>query len=283
MKSSCLPMAILLVLAAPAAIQADTVYYHQSRASGIQKVSGTVVEETKRVVRIATEDGRTVSIPRADVFEIVRDARSAAGREIEADSIGTDRGPGSPLPARTSHHGIKGGLCISNLTVEPRELQDDGSLRSYAAGLWWDRPLRGRMTLRTEALYAVKGDAESAGGYVASTRISSVDLSVLGKVGLMGGSRVRSSFFFGPSVAVILSAKSRLEGERSDVRIDVKDQLRSLDPGIVVGGGLDFTLRERTCGIEVRYSRGLSNVAGDSANGRARTSAFGILGEIGLQ
>ncbi len=164
-------------------------------------------------------------------------------------------------------------MNIANMAVDPQEFQEDGSLKSFAFGGWWGMPLNRRFTLQTEAIYSVKGDTETAGGYTTSTHMSYIDVPVLAKLGFKHGSPAQPSLFLGPSVSLNVAANSKLEGEGADIDVDVKSQVRTVDFGLVVGGGVDFAFGQRSCGLELRYSRGLSNAAGDEANGSAHNKS----------
>jgi hypothetical protein len=161
-------------------------------------------------------------------------------------------------------------------------LEEGGSLLGYAIGLWWGVPLSRRLTFQTEALFSMKGDSESAAGYTASTHLGYFDLPLLAKVGFLPDAPVQPSLFAGPSLAFNLSAHSGLEGEGSEVDVDVKDQVGTFDLGLMIGGGLDFEKGGRTFGVDLRYSRGLLDVA-DGVNGSAHNEVFTVMGSIGLK
>lgn len=273
------------LLAGAAAAQGDTVYYQPRGEHGIESVSGTIVQESGSVVEVATADGRTFSIPKANVYQIVRDKPSTEGPSLEALSAGEETrfDPSGSRSSRAYHFGLRGGMNISNMSVDPQDLEDGGSLKSFAAGAWWGLPLTRRFTLQAEALYSVKGDAESGDGYTASTQMSYIDVPVVAKIGFLHGALFQPSVFLGPEVSVNVSASSKLEGEGNVIDVDVKDQVRPLDLGLVVGGGVDFPVGGRTYGVELRYSRGLGNAAGESANGTARNDVIAVMGSIGLQ
>jgi hypothetical protein len=291
MKLCPLFLVALLALASTAA-WADTVYFSNPNGDGIESVSGTIVKETDNVVEVTTKDGRTVSVPRGSVYQIIRDAPSEAGKPTQTDpfeltrewpsSTGRSKLGDSPSSKRRYHYGLVGGMNFSNMSVDPQEFEDEGSLKSFAVGGWWGLPLTRRLALRTEALYSVKGDAESGDGYTAKTRMSYIDVPVLARVGFMHDAAARPSLFVGPSLAVNLSAKSTFEGGGSDADVDVKDKVRPLDVGIVVGGGVDIPLGGHTYGLELRYTKGLSNAAGEEAHGSAHNDVLAVMGSIGL-
>ena len=294
MRALLLPLATLATLAASAVAVADTVYYRSRDAVGIEQVSGTIIQEAGRLVEIETGDGLTVLIPKSDVFQIVRDRPlttdsspdSVAGEpvpETPSRLISDDRSREMPRPASKRRFGLTGGMNVSNLRADPEELEDHDSLRSFAVGLWWGIPLHRRLTLRPETLYSVKGDAERAEGYTASTRMAYIDVPVLARIGFRHGDPVKPSLFAGPSFAFNVSAKSKLEGEDSETEVDIKDQVRTVDVGLVLGGGLDFPLAGRTYGLELRYSRGLTDAATDAANGSAHHDVLALMGSVRLQ
>jgi hypothetical protein len=316
-----LSLAVLFVIACPAAPRADTVYYAKPGGNGILTVTGKIVQETGALVQIETETG-TVSIPRGDVLKVIRDtatrgrppaappesptATSATATDstmtrdttIESptsyDSLGESQNMRDALaetghsrvdpgpPGRVYHYGFKGGMNVSNLSVDPQDLEEGDSLRSYALGGWLGVPLNRRLAVQAEALYSVKGDSETVGGYTTSTRLAYIDVPVVARVGFLHDAAAQPSLFLGPLLAVNVSASSKLEGDGVDTEVDVKDDVRAFELGLVMGGGVDFAVGRRTVGVELRYSKGLSNIAGDGANGTARNDVLAILGSIGL-
>lgn len=268
-------IAAVIAMAAPAIVQAETVFY--SDGSGIASVTGTIVKQNSDVVEVLTSDGKTVSIAGNDVYQIIR--------ENKFFEEGADLEPGNShsRSTRNDHFGLKGGMNISNMSADPQELEDGDSLKSFAFGAWYGLPLNRRFTFQPEAFYSVKGDAETVDGFTSSTKVSYLDVPVLAKMGFMHGGSVQPSLFVGPSVALNLSAKSKFEGEGSDIEVDVKDQMNTFDVGLVVGGGVDIPVGRRNFGLELRYSKGLTNAAGDDANGDATNDVIAVLGSFGLQ
>ena len=300
-------VALLVAFICPTVLHADTVYYRQAGVAAIQSVSGTIVREANGLLDIQTADGKTVSIPRGDVFQIVRGETSPAkavqpaeqGREqatsvppgyerFTAASALASRSSLDEPPARSSfsyHYGLKGGMNISNLRADPQELEESGSLRGYAFGIWWGVPISAlspRLMVQTEALFSMKGDSESTSGYTASTHLSYFEIPILAKFDLFPDAPVLPSVFVGPSLGFNLSGKSSLEGEDGEVEVDVKDQVGTFDLGLVFGGGLDFRAGGRTFGVDVRYNKGMSDI-GDGANGSARNEAITVMGSVGLR
>jgi hypothetical protein len=279
--------------------------------AAIQSVSGTILRETDDLLEIATTEGQNLSIARRDVFQVVRGAQDPAAKGGQSGGQSVERGreqtavpagyehfsAASALASRSTldepaarssfsyHYGFKGGMNISNLRADPQELEESGSLRGYAFGIWWGVPLSSisrRLMVQTEAIFSMKGDSESASGYTASTHLSYFDLPILAKLDLFPDAPVMPSLFVGPSLGFNLSANSSLEGDGNEVEVDVKDQVGTFDLGVVFGGGVDFQAGGRTFGMDLRYTRGMSDV-GDGTNGSARNEAITVMGSIGLR
>src|SRR5262245_57611151 len=98
-------LAVVVALAAPIAVQADTVYFRQGGAARIGSVSGTIVSEDGGSVKVQTADGKTVSIPHKDVFNIVRGEGSSQSSYAEPGGSRSSRGVDSGIPG---YFGVKG-------------------------------------------------------------------------------------------------------------------------------------------------------------------------------
>jgi hypothetical protein len=283
--------AVTLAVIAPSLVSADMIYFRKPGETGIQSVAGKVVREHGGTMEIQTNDGATMSISKSDVFQIVPDApvhdtRMTDGfQNISSDGATVDAPRTESSRGRTpshQHYGIKGGMNMANVSADPSELEDADSLTSYALGGWWGMPLTRRLSIQAEALYSVKGDSETDGGYTASTQLSYIDIPVLAKIGFLHGGAAQPSLFLGPSMAFNVGASSTLEGPGTNTELDVQEQVRQFDFAVVVGGGVDIPVGRNTLGLDVRYSKGLSDV-GDGANGSAYNDVIAVMGSIGLQ
>lgn len=276
--------AALAFFAASTVVRADTVYYGGAGVSGIASVTGTIVSETELELSVKTEDGKTISILQSDVYQVIRGTGSSEGHSLESMSLGNDvarpmRAPRAPRPYR---YGLKGGMNLSNMNADPQELEEDDSLKSFALGGWWSLPLNRRLSVQAEALYSIKGDSEEVGGVTSSTRMTYIDVPVLARIGFRRGSPAQPTFLVGPSIALNISSTSKLESPSGDLEVDVKDLTRPIDLGVIVGGGVDFLFKERSYGVELRYSKGLSNAVTEDANGSAKNDVLALIGSVSL-
>jgi hypothetical protein len=174
------------------------------------------------------------------------------------------------------HAGIKGGVNIANQSTDGTEAAD--SRNGMAVGGWLQLPVAPMFSVQPEAYFSMKGDSEESGGVTASINMDYLEVPVLAKATFGApGSPVSPSLFAGPSVGLNISSKAKVEGSgTSDGEFDVKDATKSTDFGFVFGGAVEFG----NVGIDVRYSKGLTNVAEDSAGGEIKNNVISILGSL---
>lgn len=169
--------------------------------------------------------------------------------------------------------GVKGGVNIANQTTDPDDAAAADSRTGLALGGFVGIPVLPNVQIQPEALFMMKGDAENGDTGTASYKLNYIEVPVLAKIGFMNQSPAHPTLFVGPSVAFNASSKADLPtGE-----IDIKDDTKSVDLGVVVGAGVDF----QNVGVDVRYTRGLTNVNDDPTSSTDVTnSVISIMGSI---
>jgi hypothetical protein len=174
------------------------------------------------------------------------------------------------------HAGIKGGVNIANQSTDGTEPAD--SRNGMAIGGWVQLPVAPMFSVQPEAYFSMKGDSEEASGVTASINMDYLEVPVLARATFGSpGSPISPSLFAGPSVGFNISSKAKVEGSGSfDGETDVKDQTKSTDFGLVFGGAVEFG----NVGLDVRYSKGLTNVSDDSSTGEIKNNVFSILGSL---
>lgn len=236
----------------------------------------------------AGESGAATSSPRASGTASIENSTIDDGFTILRDSKALAEGAPVRKSRRTSatpslhEYGFKAGMNVANVSADPAELEEGDSLTGFAVGGWWGYPLTRRVSVQTEAFYSVKGDAEEAGGFQAKTKLGYIDVPVLAKVGFLQGNVAKPSFFAGPSVAINVAANSTLTGGDANLEQDVKDRVNLLDFGFVVGTGVEVPLAGQMVGLDVRYTKGLSNV-GDGTVGNAYNDVLSFMGSVRLK
>jgi len=160
--------------------------------------------------------------------------------------------------AQTIQGGIQGGVTFSTLTNldsvgDVGAPLDVGHRTGVVIGPFVTFPITRIVALQLEALYAMKGATTTVGTNVTKARLGYLDFPVL--IRLATSSTERVYFVFGPSLNINLSAQTI--DEPPGTSLDVKDQTRDNEFGLVLGAGVTF----KPFLVEGRYSAGLTNVA----------------------
>jgi opacity protein-like surface antigen len=172
--------------------------------------------------------------------------------------------------------GVKGGINLSTLTGD---VEDASSKVGFQAGGFAEIKLTEEFSIQPEILYSLQGAKGDQSGFGYSSK-STLNLSYL-NIPVMFKYYVAEKFSFeaGPQIGFLLSAKEDVKvsayGESASEKIDVKDNLKSIDFGVNFGAGYDFT---ENISAGVRYNLGLSNIAdfGDGDNTKFRNSVFSL-------
>ena len=178
-----------------------------------------------------------------------------------------------------THAGVKGGVNIANQTVDPSTGELQNSLPGYSMGVWWGVPVNRSLSIRPEALFTMKGDRQKDSNMDASIKMSYIEVPVLATMSFLQDAKTQPSLFVGPSLGFNVGAKA----EVGSASVDVKDQTKSTEVGLVMGGGLDFAVGPKnTLGLDVRYNLGLTNVA-DASGVTTKNQGICIMGTYGFQ
>jgi len=117
------------------------------------------------------------------------------------------------------------------------------------------------MSIQPELLYVQKGAKIDTGFDEVDSKvhIDYIEIPVLLKASFGAGS-AKPNLFVGPAIGILMSAKVKTSVEGVDLgdlaEVDMKDELNSMDLGLVIGGGVDIGKML----LEVRYEIGLSNL-----------------------
>ena len=154
--------------------------------------------------------------------------------------------------------GIKAALNIASLTGD---VSNPSSLTGFQIGGFAEIKVTEKFAIQPELMYSTQGVSESSieeGVNVdADTKLGYLNIPVMAKY----YATPKFSFEFGPQIGFLLSAKVDLtasfEGESFSESVDAKDVMSSIDFGLNLGAGYDFT---EHFGVGVRYNFGLTNV-----------------------
>lgn len=187
------------------------------------------------------------------------------------------------LPAGASAQGIglgvKAGASLATLSIEGVE---DGlsNKAGFTIGGFVNVGLSPMFSIQPELLFSQKGTSMS-GEVLGETvevdqKSSYIEVPVLARLSLGApGVPVRPVVFAGPSFGFLLSAKA----ESGDAEEDIKENMKSLDVGGVIGAGVElgnFT-------IDGRYTLGLTNINDAEGDDEGSIKNRAIMITVGLK
>jgi hypothetical protein len=156
--------------------------------------------------------------------------------------------------------------------IDPRQ----GAL----TGVYLEAPLGGRLSLRPELLFALKGGqvtGEVGGGSaLLDIELAYIELPILLKLTPLRR-RLRPVFFAGPAPALRIGCDLQVILPDSTVSATCDEAnlgVRELDIGLVAGAGLEIRWPQSALALEARYTAGLRSIR-DGEDVRNR--AFGLV------
>jgi len=148
--------------------------------------------------------------------------------------------------------GLKLGFGIAKINTDDKELDDFLDSRSgFSGGAFLTYSFTRQFAVQPEILFVSKGAEKDLFIVSAHWNIDYLEVPVLLKFNIAPDRPVRPNLFVGPAVSVLLSSKLHVINEE----YDVKDGMKTMDVGLVFGGGIDF----KRVTFDLRYTLGLVN------------------------
>jgi len=174
--------------------------------------------------------------------------------------------------------GAKGGITFATVPAAAGELEVETGYRpGVLAGGFMAVEFGGVYAFQPEFLYAMKGfNIQPLGqSYKGTVELSYFEIPLLFRVSPKTKGRVGFDVFAGLAPAFRLSARSTAEIDGDSQSEDIKEEIKSTDLGLVVGGGVHFG----KVSIEARWTEGLINALSDPIEGEKafKNRAFSIL------
>ena len=181
--------------------------------------------------------------------------------------------------------GIKAGINMAKFTGSDADdaFGNDISMRTgLAAGVFITYSFSDLFAIQPEVYYAMKG---SKSNYPYSEdlnidlteKLDYIEIPVLFKVMLAGGTSFKPNFYAGPEVGILLSAKAKGEAGGTSFETDIKDNIKSTDFGLIGGVGTDIPMGNGKLTFDIRYDVGLAKVVDYSPAPKVYNSAITIL------
>ena len=164
-----------------------------------------------------------------------------------------------PARAQGTSWGFKGGINFATLSAETDPGPDFKYRIGVAAGGFFTFPLGSHLDVQPEAIFSQQGATLEATGIEKITvKLDSIVVPALVRYRMHASGR-GLVFFGGPSIGFNLLAKAAVDIGDQSISDDFKDQVESVDYGVVFGAGWEgarFLL-------DGRYSWGLSVLSND--------------------
>lgn len=160
--------------------------------------------------------------------------------------------------------GLKGGLNVSNFSGDTEGI-DFKSRFGFNAGGFVEIKFSEKFALQPEILYSTQGakvdnfnlDVDGIGTVNADVAFNLAYINV--PVMFKYFAAEKFSLEAGPQIGFLVSAetKTKVDGYGSS-KVDIKDNFESIDFGLNLGAGYDFT---ENLSVGARYNLGLANIA----------------------
>lgn len=170
----------------------------------------------------------------------------------------------SSISIAQTNFGLKGGLNFASLGGT--DAKDVESKTGFLAGGFLTYNFSNAFGLQIEALYSQKGGIQKIlvnnVTVTATWNVDYLEVPALLKVSipLASGGSLKPYLMGGGSLGINLSSKIKAEAQGQSSETDVKNDTKSTDFGLAVGGGLDFLLGRGNFNVDVRYTFGLSTI-----------------------
>lgn len=154
--------------------------------------------------------------------------------------------------------GFKGGLNLANHTGDDADPFDVGNDMKfgYGLGVWFNYSINETFSIQPEAMFVTKGTHFEEGGEELDFNLTYIDFNILGKFYMPVEGSFSPFVAFGPQLGVLTKGEWESDGDSRDM----KEYLKSMEFGLVLGGGFDYMLEAGCISFDVRYVLGLTNI-----------------------
>ncbi|MDQ6472243.1 porin family protein [Flavobacterium sp. LHD-80] len=176
--------------------------------------------------------------------------------------------------AQSVKFGIKGGVNLSTFTGD---VEDASSKVGFQVGGFAEFKFSDKFAIQPELLYSLQGAKFDEKGdsytYKENIHASYLNIPVMARYYVVN----KLSIEAGPQIGFLLSAKDKWEslenGEKYTGKENIKDSFKSVDFGLNIGAGYDFT---ENVSAGIRYNFGLSNISDFEDAGKIHNNVISL-------
>ncbi len=162
----------------------------------------------------------------------------------------------SAAAAQSGFFGIKGGLAIADVSVSGTDGFDATAGTSLVAGAVAGVRMNARARLQVEVLFGERQFSATIGTFDAEISSRGVEIPLLFVLNGSRDRKVMPMIYVGPQFNLISKVTQTVNG----TEIDMSDSIRTSDPGITFGGGLEIPASRGAFTIDARANFGFRNV-----------------------
>jgi hypothetical protein len=161
--------------------------------------------------------------------------------------------------------GLKAGVNFANAALDPNDWAKKSARMGFLFGGIVEYTINSMVALQAQPAYCQRGvvlEETSRGTDIKATlKLDYFEIPLLVKL-TFGSTELKPYVFAGPNVAILLSAKNKLEVGGNTQEEDIeKDTFSSTDMGLDIGAGIGYWLKSNMgLFLDARYSLGLTDV-----------------------
>ncbi len=175
--------------------------------------------------------------------------------------------------ASRGRFGITGG--VNSSTIGGNDFGDASRRTGFMAGVLLVLPVAPSIAIEPEFLYSSKGVTGNDTDVDATLKMDYVEVPVLLRVEVPTSGGVKPFLYGGPAVSFKARCKIEVSGQGVNINSNCDElespgmKLKTVDYGLVGGGGLAFDVGGRTFSIGARYDHSLGKIA-DASDSKHR-------------
>jgi hypothetical protein len=160
-----------------------------------------------------------------------------------------------------------------------------GSKTGFSIGGFLNYHFAEMFALQPELSFVMKGATATGNGVNSTITGNYIELPVLLKVyvPLAGRSPVKLNGYAGPALAINVAASVETQAGGQTSNTDIKNQTKSVDLGLVFGGGVGFDIGKGVLDLSLRYTLGLTTTDNSGANATVKNGVFAIVAAYAFQ
>ena len=173
--------------------------------------------------------------------------------------------------------GVKAGVNLSTFSISRDIVTEIQAVPHFRIGAFVSFDVLKSIAIQPELYYSIKGPKlieTIYGPKPGKWKLSYIDIPVLAKIKFNIKGNLKPGLLIGPYAAFNTGAKWIVEGLEDE---DIKESIKNIDYGIVLGGSVDIKIYDWKLILDVRYNIGLSNIGdkgSEDYNAKNRSFSF---------